>query len=253
MITHEFFSNIVYVWIGVSVVIFLLLLKVTAPYGRHTTSHWGPMINNNLGWFIMEAPALFIPLYFVLNSADLKNVLVSTAAFLWIAHYFHRVVVFPFRIHTRGKKMPVVIVVFAIFFNLVNGFINGYWLAFFAPGYSFSWTFTFRISIGLVIFISGFVINQYHDKLLIDLRKSSANGYKIPYGGLFKYVSCPNFLGEIIEWGGFAILIWSLPGLSFFIWTFVNLVPRALAHHKWYRSHFDQYPEKRKAVLPFIM
>jgi 3-oxo-5-alpha-steroid 4-dehydrogenase 1 len=147
----------------------------------------------------------------------------------------------------------VVIVVFAIFFKHVNGCINGYWLAFFAPGYSFSWAVTFRIGIGLVVFISGFVINQYHDKLLIDLRKSSANGYKIPYGGLFKYVSCPNFLGEIIEWGGFAILVWSLPGLSFFIWTFVNLVPRALAHHKWYKSHFDQYPEKRKAVLPFIM
>lgn len=149
--------------------------------------------------------------------------------------------------------MPVIIVIFAIFFNLMNGFINGYWLAYLAPDFSFGWFVNIRMIIGLSIFISGFVINQYHDKILIGLRKSSTKGYKIPNGGLFRYVSCPNFLGEIMEWCGFAILIWSLPGIAFFIWTFVNLVPRALDHHKWYRSHFSEYPERRKAIFPFVL
>jgi hypothetical protein len=253
MITQEHFSTLVYIWIGIGIATFVLLQKITAPYGRHTSNHWGPMINNKLGWFIMELPALAIPTYYVLKSGDLTNALVCSASFLWISHYFHRVVIFPFRIHTGNKKIPLVIVFTAIFFNLVNGFINGYWLAYFAPDLTFSWPEIIRLIAGLIIFLSGFIINQYHDKILIGLRTNSIKGYQIPYGGLFKYVSCPNFLGEIIEWLGFAIFVWSLPGFAFFVWTFVNLVPRALDHHKWYKGHFKEYPAERKAVFPHII
>ncbi len=62
----------------------------------------------------------------------------------------------------------------------------------------------------------------------------------------------PNHFGEIVEWAGFAIIAWSLPALTFAIWTFSNLVPRALNHHDWYREHFQDYPKKRKAVLPWL-
>ncbi|MBN2807577.1 MAG: 3-oxo-5-alpha-steroid 4-dehydrogenase, partial [Prolixibacteraceae bacterium] len=65
--------------------------------------------------------------------------------------------------------------------------------------------------------------------------------------------SCPNFLGEIIEWAGFALLCWSFPSLAFLIWTMVNLIPRALDHHRWYRTHFEGYPQQRKAILPKLL
>ena len=97
------------------------------------------------------------------------------------------------------------------------------------------------------------IINVSSDEKLIHLRKKSTSGYQIPRGGLFEKISCPNFFGEIVEWAGFAIICWSLPALSFFVWTFCNLVPRALAHHKWYRSNFSDYPPGRKAVFPFIL
>lgn len=38
-----------------------------------------------------------------------------------------------------------------------------------------------------------------------------------------------------------------------FVWTAVNLVPRALAHHRWYREHFEDYPRQRKALIPFVL
>ena len=59
-------------------------------------------------------------------------------------------------------------------------------------------------------------------------------------------------LGEA-EWLGFAIMTWSIAGLAFFLWTFFNLVPRALSHHKWYKEKFPDYPKSRKAVFPFIL
>ena len=97
------------------------------------------------------------------------------------------------------------------------------------------------------------IINIKSDDILFALRDDGSTGYKIPRGGLFEKVSCPNYLGEIIEWTGWAIATWSLAGATFAIWTVCNLAPRALAHHKWYKEEFEEYPEDRKALVPFLL
>lgn len=66
-------------------------------------------------------------------------------------------------------------------------------------------------------------------------------------------MSSPNYLGEIIEWTGFALATWSLPGLAFALWTVANLVPRAVAHHRWYRGKFPGYPVERRALIPYLL
>jgi len=251
--SQEVLRNICLGWILIALILLPFLLKITQPYGRHTKNNWGPMIKNKLGWFIMEAPALFVFLYFVLIFGKINNVLIVLATGLWCLHYFHRVVIYPFIIRTKGKKMPLIITMSGIFFNLVNGFLNGYWLAVFAPVNEAGSWFYFRLVIGSLIFLAGFGINKYYDRVLIKLRNSGRNGYKIPFGGLFKHVSCPNFLGEIITWAGFFMLTFSLPALSFFIWTIVNLVSRALDHHKWYSREFKDYPANRKAIIPRLL
>lgn len=246
------FNLIIWVWIGVGVLTFLLLLKVTAPYGRHTSSDWGPMVNNRIGWIIMELPALLLPLLFFFLGDGEKPVAVWIFLALFTFHYFNRVVIFPFRLRTKGKKMPLVIVASAIFFNLVNGFAIGYFLGNFAGAYTLSWLTDWRFIAGLIIFFTGMAINWNSDTVLINLRKGNS-GYQVPGGGLFEYISCPNHFGEIIEWTGYALLTWCLPGLSFAVWTMANLIPRAIDHHKWYKSHFEDYPKKRRAVIPFLI
>ncbi len=100
----------------------------------------------------------------------------------------------------------------------------------------------------------GIAINHHSDNILIALRDNrDKNGYYIPHGGLFEKISCPNFLGEIIEWAGFAIACWNLPALAFAVWTAANLVPRALSHHRWYQAEFEDYPKDRRAILPGIL
>jgi len=83
------------------------------------------------------------------------------------------------------------------------------------------------------------------------LRKDN-KGYQIPQGWLFEYISCPNHLGEIIEWTGFAIIAMNLSAISFAVWTFCNLAPRAYNHHSWYRENFQNYPENRKILIPYL-
>lgn len=167
-------------------------------------------------------------------------------------HYFNRAVIFPIRTRTAGKKVPLVITFSAIFFNLVNGAMIGYYLGF-VQEYNNSWLHTPQMIIGLLVFLIGVYINVQSDNILLNLRKPGETGYKIPQGGLFAYISCPNLFGEMIEWVGFAIMTWSLPGAAFAIWTIANLLPRALDHHQFYLEKFSNYPPQRKAVVPFVL
>jgi protein-S-isoprenylcysteine O-methyltransferase Ste14 len=217
-----------------------------APYGRHTSKKWGISIDNKLGWIIMELPALLVcpAIYFYFKiDFDISIMFIC----LWIIHYFNRTIIFPFRIKTKGKKMPLAIVLSAFFFNIVNGLINGYFLS----NIDMHSVSIFLIT-GFLLFVLGLYINISSDNKLINLRKIK-KGYFIPKGGLFKYISCPNFFGEIIEWFGFALMTFNIGSLSFFIWTCCNLIPRALAHHTWYKNKFNEYPKERKAILPFLI
>jgi 3-oxo-5-alpha-steroid 4-dehydrogenase 1 len=249
---YETFKNLVYLWMATGAFAFLLLLKVTAPYGRHSSSKWGPQVNNRLGWILMEAPGMILLLYFVLTSASRQNAMSWTLISFYLFHYVNRTFVFPFRLRTKAKKMPLLIMVLAIFFNLVNGSLIGYFFANFAQ-YTANELIGARFIAGAVMFALGVYINWDYDNRLIHLRKPGETGYKLPEGGLFGFVSCPNHLGEIIEWTGFAIMCWNLAAVSFLVWTVANLIPRALSHHKWYRQQFVNYPARRKAIFPFLL
>jgi len=252
MISEHNLNIITFTWMLVGILSFPLLLRVTQPYGRHVSNKWGPMIGNKLGWIIQEAPSMIFLSVFFFTGTGNKPKAVWFFWALWVAHYINRSIIFPLRTHTNNKQIPILIVASAIFFNFMNGFVNGTFFGNFAGGYGDDYFTTPRSIIGLIVFVAGVFINNQADTILINLRKPGETGYKIPKGGLFGYISCPNHFGEMIEWLGFAIMVDSLPAWSFALWTAINLIPRALDHHKWYQEKFSDYPEERKAVIPFI-
>lgn len=243
------YSILVYTWMAVGLITFFFLFKVQAPFGRHTRAGWGPVVDNRLGWIIMEATVLLV-LYAVLSAAprDLGGVARMMVG-LFTVHYVHRALIFPWFLRTGGKKMPMAITLSAMGFNVVNGSLLGYYFGHLAE-YPDRWLTDARFLAGTALFLLGAAINLHADYALIRLRKPGETGYRIPEGGLFNWISCPNHLGEILEWAGFALLTWSLPGLAFAFWTFANLAPRAWAHHLWYRKHFPEYPPRRRALIP---
>lgn len=257
--TLRTFHTVTGTWIVFSVIIFIVLLRITVPYGRHTRSGWGPKISARLGWFIMELPSPVVMFVFFLTGSVEKNMVHYLFLLLWELHYINRTFVFPFRIRGDRKQMTLTVVLMAIFFNIVNGYLNGTYLFTLADTYMPSWLMNPRFIIGALIFSTGFVINQVSDNILRNLRSSMENGgnsgkrYQIPRGFLFERISCPNYFGEMIEWLGWAVLTWSPSGLAFFIWTAANLLPRALSHHRWYRQEFSVYPQKRSAIIPYIL
>lgn len=238
----------VLVWIGIGLITFINLfyMKIKAPFGRHSREDWGPMINNKLGWIIMEVPSLAcLWSGFLVFRSDATPAAAWLPMALWSVHYINRSFIYPQRIRGRDKKMPLVVTGSAVFFNLVNGTVNGVFLA---RGW-FVESVPLMI-LGSLVFLAGMYINMKADNMLINLRKPGESGYKIPRGFLFEKVSSPNLFGEIIEWLGYVIVVPGLASLSFWIWTLANLVPRARDHHEWYLGKFDDYPKERKVLFP---
>lgn len=235
--------------VAVAVIVFLVLFFVDAPYGRHERAGWGPVINNRAGWLVMEAPAslIMLAMFFLVPAEPVVLLLLL----VWQCHYFHRAFIYPFTL--RSRSMPLVIALMAIAFNSVNASLNGIHFLRHADWYTIDWLLSANFIAGALLFVAGFVITKKSDAILRSLKTSEDEGYKIPQGFLFRWVSSPNYLGECIEWLGWYLMTLSPAGLVFFIWTMANLVPRAISHHNWYRQNFESYPAERRAILPYVL
>jgi 3-oxo-5-alpha-steroid 4-dehydrogenase 1 len=252
MTADPIYNTLLIVWIALSLVIFIMLFFITAPYGRHIKSGWGPSLNSKLGWVLMEAwSPLIIALCFLLGSVPIT---IASVCFLllWEAHYIHRAFIYPFSLTSARSNMPLSVVLSGIFFNFINASLNGYYVFTLSGGYSDRWLTDPRFIMGVLLFIAGFIINRQSDYILGHLRKPGDKEYKIPYGGLYNWIACPNYFGEILIWSGWALATWSLAGLSFALWTIANLAPRARSHQDWYHKTFPNYPANRKTLLPGI-
>jgi 3-oxo-5-alpha-steroid 4-dehydrogenase 1 len=241
-----------WVEIGLAVVTFIALLFIVAPYGRHERKGFGLAVPQRLAWILMEAPAVFVFIgIYALGDHALEPAPLILLG-IWQLHYLQRTFVFPFRLRDPKKTTPIAVVLSAIGFNVLNAYVNARWISHFGH-YSLADFQSFHFLIGTLMFVGGFILNIQADGALLRLRSPGSTGYKVPHGGLFEYVSSPNYLAELVEWVGWAILTWSLPGLAFALYTAGNLVPRAISNHRWYREKFPDYPKDRKAVLPFVL
>jgi len=231
-------------------IVFFCLVWITAPYGRHYRPGWGPRLPNRIAWAVMELPALLVITTLVILSPVRQQPAAWLPLCFWVFHYGYRTFVFPALMKPSDKTFPVLLVIFAIGFNGLNGYNNA--LALISAGADAEPWLTPHFLMGAAVFLAGFAIHYHADRTIRLLRKPGETGYRVPRGGLFRWVSSPNYLGEIIEWTGWAIMTWSLAGLAFALFTFCNLAPRALSNHRWYRKQFSDYPAERKVLIPGI-
>jgi len=246
------FNSFIIFWVVVATITFIYLFFVSAPYGRHIRKGWGRNISARAGWVVMESPCVLIMLIYAFIVKDNLESLHIIFLSLWLLHYVHRSFIYPFVIDMTNPKMPISIAVSAFFFNIVNVNLQAFGI-YYLTDYSQDWMYSYIFFFGLFIFLIGMYINIKSDYLIVALRRDKGPGYHLPSKFMHKYISSPNYFGEIIEWLGWAILTWSISGAVFALWTIANLFPRALAHHKWYKEKFDDYPSNRKAIIPGII
>ena len=247
---------------ALAVLVFIALNFVEASYGITFDKKWGVAINNKVAWLCMEAPVFILMTVLCLLSPRMTPFCMDTSfvpflMFLFFqTHYIRRSFIFPFLL--KGKnKMPVTVMMMGVLFNLCNAFMQGGWLFYKSPEgiYSMGWLLTPQFIIGVIIFFSGMTLNIQSDKIIQDLRKPGDSNHYLPSKGLFRYVTGAHYFGELIEWTGFAILTWSIPGALFVLWTLANLAPRANVVYKKYKKMFGAETineRKLKRIIPYI-
>lgn len=254
----DFFNNFLFVMALVGLVVFVTLFFVDAGYGKMRSEKWGPAIPNKIGWMLMEAPVFIVVLYLW----GLSNVRFQLPYLIFMLvfefHYFQRSFIFPLMLKGQSK-MPIIIMLFSVIWNLINGYVQGYWLFHLAPRYAADlytadWVSDPRFIIGICIFFLGWCINMHSDHVIRHLRKPGDTNHYLPKAGMYRFVTSANYLGEITEWLGFAILTWSWAGALFFWFSCCNLVPRAnsiyLRYEQEFASEFDR--KKLKRIIPFV-
>ena len=229
-----------------------LLFWITVPYGgRHTSQRWGPTLPAWIAWMGMELPAAAACVWAYALGRFAGEPVSLLLLLGFVAHYVNRAILYPLRMRTSGKRTPVLSAGIALCVNCLNGTINGLAIGH-VVHYGTAWLADPRFVLGAAILVLGATVNLQADAILRGLRAPGEAGYRIPTGGLYRWVSSPNYLGEIVQWGGWALATWSGAGLAFFALTVANLAPRARAHQRWYHATFPDYPRQRRALVPGV-
>lgn len=260
---NTFYDTALLVGFVYAAVVFMASFFGTAAYGGRFGGgkrSKGIKLHAKTGWILMELPGLLVfPIvYFMGKNADQPVPLFFLA--IWMIHYTNRALICPMlmRVQPGSNSSFALNVVIAGWLTLfLHGYFNAAYLTEFGTQYTVAWFSDWRFQTGLGIYLFGFLLNLHSDHILRNLRSKNPSTdeprYKIPYGGAFKWVSCPQYLGEILSFTGFALMTWNLGAVFVLAMTVGNLVPRAIYTHRWFKKNFDDYPVSRHAVFPGIL
>ena len=228
-------------------------------YGRFSSAKLGFNLNPKLGWWLMEIPATVVFAVAYLTGPARWEPTSLVLAGIWALHYANRGWFFPLTIRqVPGKRSTfnLSVVVMGMLVTAMHGYLNG---ALFSHDYfgryGTDWLTDPRFLLGLAIYLCGFALLVHSESVVRNLRDKNNPGaaeYRIPFGGGFRFVTSPAYLGELTAWTGFAILTWALPGVAILLITAGNLIPRARDTQRWYKERFADYPSDRKALVPFL-
>ena len=244
------FPVLAWVWAALSLPIFAAGLAKWDPVERLGVNARGPRLASRQAWFWMELPALFIfPLVYAAGRT------ITPSATSWLPCGSSTTPTAP----SYGR-------------GLSSGTIERFRLHCASRACRSTWS---RVVVGLVHGVDRQLPTRLAAGPAFPCRRDTDAGgrraqhlvrppsrpgatgcrrrLRDPRGGAFEYLSCPNLLGEIMEWTGLAVLTWCVPALGFALWTAANLVPRALWRHRWYRETFPDYPRSRRAILPWVL
>ena len=253
---------------------FLILLFIPAPYGkfRNSLDSLGILskkIDGRLGFFWQELPSVVVPFFVLFANIGKIDSLAFLFFLLWQTHYIQRTFIYALIRMKSANQTTIMTSAMAFAFTSINSYLTTKF-AIFYPFYDpITVPKIARWFVGMMIFFIGLGGNIWADQVLLNLRNNNGQQsqpteaywkkigkkknfdqrtlrgqanppqqgekqYYIPKGPLYEFVSCPNYLCEIIEWIGLYITFPTAAMLNFVVCTCLNLVPRALSTHKWY-------------------
>ena len=83
-------------------------------------------------------------------------------------------------------------------------------------------------------------------------KSRNSNFRDVLYGQGFDYVTCANYMWEILSWISLSMFIGHI---GIFVYTFMEsivMIVSAVFKHKRMKREFN-YPRNRKAIIPYIL
>ncbi len=233
---------------------------VPSPYGRFGSNRFGFTLAPRLGWFLMELGSPLTFLYFYFQGPHRFSPVPLIFLGLWCVHYANRAFFFPLSIRSpRGAQanFSAMVMGIGVVVTALHGYLNGSYFSHFGSQYTTAWLTDPRFLIGFPLWAISYALNLHCEAIVRNLRtrEEVAAGtriYRIPVGGLFRWVTSPTYLTELSAWTGFALASWSMGGVFILTVSAANLLPRAVSTHRWYRERFPDYPRERKALVPYL-
>lgn len=249
------FTYLLWVMSFLAIVVFICLYFITAGYGQFRTKRWGYSIDNQVAWFLMEAPVFFVMLIIWCRAGFPFHLPELILLGLFLVHYFQRSFVFP-SLMKGHSRMPLSIMMIGIIFNVINGIMQGGGLFWFPiPDYTQGASYLLRWNaiVGIIVFLFGMIVNWHSDYVIRHLRQPGETRHYLPQAGFYRYVTSANYFGELVEWIGFAIAAANPAAWVFALWTGANLIPRAHAIHRKYHEEFgDEAVGTRRRIIPLV-
>ncbi len=138
---------------------------------------------------------------------------------------------------------------------LLSGVLLAYGL--YSPGYvapgPHEPAFYARVVPALCLFVFAELGNLNAHIVLRNLRPEGTTRRAIPRGGLFEYVSCPNYTFEILAWLAFAWMTMHPISWLFAAVSAIQMYVWAAKKHQRYLREFPGYPKSRRALVPFVL
>ena len=208
---------------------------------------------SRLGMFIIYFPAVFaFWLPAIGRDAPIPG-WHALAGALMSAHFAKRCLEVLFVHRYSGVMNLGSVAMICTLYTTVSGLMG--WIAFHEIDATVlsSGDFTPMLRLGLVVWGLGTAINFWHHRILANLRKPGETGYVMPKRGLFRFVACPHYLGEIIAWWGYSIVFCHVGAAIASLAMTFYLAGRAHNTVKWYRERLgDQVPKGWRRLVPFV-
>ncbi|SZF03623.1 unnamed protein product [Blumeria hordei] len=107
--------------------------------------------------------------------------------------------------------------------------------------------------VGVALYIFGEISNAHAHLTLSRLRSKGGTERGVPRGYGFEWVTCPNYLFEIIAWIGINLVTKSISTIIFIVIAWAQMHLWAKKKEKALRAEFpDTYKKKRNVIFPIF-
>ena len=218
--------------------------RLRLPYGKFRT---GAGVNSRAGLALAYATPVFVYIALWVEGGSPRTLYHLAVFGAFLCHFVRRIFEVSF-VNSYSRPTPLRALVIIAF--LYGGVAAS--CAFFQVRTFGQPTSPLIFILGILTFAFGEVLNGYHHWLLARLRPLGVRIYVVPRHGLFGWVACPHYLGEILSFVGYAIMSGLLPVWGNTLVASAYLSARANSTLNWYRREKPlTIPSRWHRLIPF--